>query len=205
LDNVSKQATTLADAMPADKYGWRPATGVRSVSEVYVHIAGANYLFLEIAGGHVPTDVFGTLTGDLGERAKAIIAKNGEMEKTITDQAKVSALLKQASGGDCDCRPRLVFRIAAEKPGEFASGWRAGRGEITAIARSRTTHAAASLDARPDTRRSVNCTERGGVCGPAAGCRAELEPGRQYSGRAQRRALRRCDEQAGEGYLTSSQ
>jgi uncharacterized damage-inducible protein DinB len=33
----------LAQAMPADKYTWRPAEGVRSVSEVYLHVAAANY------------------------------------------------------------------------------------------------------------------------------------------------------------------
>jgi uncharacterized damage-inducible protein DinB len=33
----------LAQAMPADKYTWRPAEGVRSVSEVYMHVAAANY------------------------------------------------------------------------------------------------------------------------------------------------------------------
>jgi uncharacterized damage-inducible protein DinB len=35
--------TRLAEAMPAEKYAWRPAEGVRSVGEVYAHIVGANY------------------------------------------------------------------------------------------------------------------------------------------------------------------
>src|SRR2546422_6490260 len=38
--------TTLfrsAEAMPAEKYSWRPGEGVRSVGEVYAHIVGANY------------------------------------------------------------------------------------------------------------------------------------------------------------------
>ena len=33
----------LAEAMPAEKYAWRPAEGVRSVGEVYAHIVSANY------------------------------------------------------------------------------------------------------------------------------------------------------------------
>lgn len=33
----------LAEATPADKLNWRPADGVRSINEVYLHIAGANY------------------------------------------------------------------------------------------------------------------------------------------------------------------
>lgn len=33
----------LAEAIPADKYNWRPAEGVRSIGEVYTHIVAANY------------------------------------------------------------------------------------------------------------------------------------------------------------------
>jgi uncharacterized damage-inducible protein DinB len=35
--------TRLAEAMPAEKYTWRPAEGVRSVGEVFTHITVANY------------------------------------------------------------------------------------------------------------------------------------------------------------------
>jgi uncharacterized damage-inducible protein DinB len=35
--------THLAEAVPAEKYSWRPAEGVRSIGEVYTHIAAANY------------------------------------------------------------------------------------------------------------------------------------------------------------------
>jgi DinB family protein len=33
----------LAEAMPAEKYTWRPAEGVRSVGEVFTHITAPNY------------------------------------------------------------------------------------------------------------------------------------------------------------------
>lgn len=33
----------LAEAVPADKYTWRPAPGVRSFSEVFLHVAGSNF------------------------------------------------------------------------------------------------------------------------------------------------------------------
>ncbi|HWY08732.1 MAG TPA: DinB family protein [Candidatus Acidoferrales bacterium] len=33
----------LAEAVPAEKFSWRPAEGVRSIGEVYAHIAAANY------------------------------------------------------------------------------------------------------------------------------------------------------------------
>ena len=43
LEDVEKKIMQLAMAMPAAKYAWRPGRGVRSVSEVYMHIAGGNY------------------------------------------------------------------------------------------------------------------------------------------------------------------
>jgi uncharacterized damage-inducible protein DinB len=54
LDEVQKKITDLAAAVPADKYAWRPAEGVRSVSEVYMHIAGANYFLATFLGVQPP-------------------------------------------------------------------------------------------------------------------------------------------------------
>lgn len=39
---VGEKFVSLAEAMPADAYGWRPEEGVRSVSEVFMHVAAAN-------------------------------------------------------------------------------------------------------------------------------------------------------------------
>jgi len=33
----------LAESVPAEKYAWKPAEGVRSIGEVYTHIVAANY------------------------------------------------------------------------------------------------------------------------------------------------------------------
>lgn len=54
--HVSDQLLALAEAIPADKYTWRPAPGVRSTSEVFMHIAGANYWMLDHAGIKLPED-----------------------------------------------------------------------------------------------------------------------------------------------------
>lgn len=37
--HVSQQLNTLAEATPPEKFAWRPAPGVRSTSEVHMHIA----------------------------------------------------------------------------------------------------------------------------------------------------------------------
>src|SRR5208282_2889611 len=46
--HVSRQLIALAEATPADKFAWRPAAGVRSTSEVYMHIAMANFYLLSV-------------------------------------------------------------------------------------------------------------------------------------------------------------
>jgi len=52
--HVSRQLITLAEAIPADKFSWRPAPGVRSVSEVCMHIALTNYYLLSVTGPKMP-------------------------------------------------------------------------------------------------------------------------------------------------------
>ncbi len=54
LNDIEKKVEDLAGAMPADKYSWRPMEGVRSVGEVYSHIAGSNYLFMSFLGVKSP-------------------------------------------------------------------------------------------------------------------------------------------------------
>jgi uncharacterized damage-inducible protein DinB len=54
--HVSRQLTALADAIPAEKYAWRPGPGVRSTGEVYMHIAGANFYLLSETGQKLPPD-----------------------------------------------------------------------------------------------------------------------------------------------------
>lgn len=55
--HVSRQLIALAEAIPADKFSWRPAPGVRSTSEVYMHIALANFYLLSFTGPKMPEGV----------------------------------------------------------------------------------------------------------------------------------------------------
>jgi len=50
LQSAQKEIVALAQAMPQEKYTWRPAEGVRSVAEVYLHITAANYGLTALAG-----------------------------------------------------------------------------------------------------------------------------------------------------------
>jgi len=56
LDDMQKKILSLAMAIPAEKYAWRPSRGVRSVSEVYMHIAGGNYTLVRFVGDHPMLD-----------------------------------------------------------------------------------------------------------------------------------------------------
>src|SRR3990170_4626668 len=56
-DFVEGRLTQLAEAMPEGTYGWRPGEGVRSVGEVYLHVAFGNYIWVTMSGGKVPEDV----------------------------------------------------------------------------------------------------------------------------------------------------
>src|SRR5271163_211547 len=55
--HVSRELVALAEATPADKFSWRPAPGVRSTSEVYMHIVDANFYLLSVTGVKMPPDI----------------------------------------------------------------------------------------------------------------------------------------------------
>jgi len=54
-DVVSKGLVQMAEHFPEDKYDYRPTPEVRSVAELILHVAHANYLFSEIAQGQKPS------------------------------------------------------------------------------------------------------------------------------------------------------
>jgi uncharacterized damage-inducible protein DinB len=78
LTDLEKKLVALAEATPQEKYGWRPAPGVRSVSEVYMHIAGGNYFLATFVGAKMPEGL------------------SRDMEKTVTEKAKVVEALKKS-------------------------------------------------------------------------------------------------------------
>ena len=54
FDVMHKKFVDLATAIPAEKYTWRPAEGVRSIGEVFLHIASANYNIPNLMGTPLP-------------------------------------------------------------------------------------------------------------------------------------------------------
>ena len=54
MDFVKGRLIQLAEAMPEDKYNWSPGEGVRTVGEVYVHAAEANFYLVTVMMGTKP-------------------------------------------------------------------------------------------------------------------------------------------------------
>ena len=79
LADLESKYVRLAEQMPADKYGWRPAEGVRSVGEVFLHVAAANY----------------GLTRRIGTPSPATFQPQG-FETSTTDKAKIVEQLKES-------------------------------------------------------------------------------------------------------------
>jgi uncharacterized damage-inducible protein DinB len=77
--HASRQLIALAEAIPPEKYSWRPASGVRSTGEVLMHIAGTNFYLLSRMGHKLPADF-----------------ESVDVEKVATDKAKVIDWLKRS-------------------------------------------------------------------------------------------------------------
>jgi len=76
--HVSNQLIALAEATPEKNFAWRPAPGVRSTSEVYMHIVTANFILLKITGSKMPPDL------------------KEDSERTVTSKAEVISWLKRS-------------------------------------------------------------------------------------------------------------
>jgi uncharacterized damage-inducible protein DinB len=94
LDDVEKKIVDLAAATPAEKYSWRPAPGVRSISEVYMHIAGGNYFLASFVGMKPPAYDEGSL--------ERISDKTRVLEELKKSFAHIRTAALRASDADLD-------------------------------------------------------------------------------------------------------
>ena len=83
IDFIESRFTQLLEAMPAKDFDWRPEEGVRSVGEVYMHAAFANYLFIKISGQMLPGDI-------------NIDMKPMDWDKTVSGKEAISRVLKRS-------------------------------------------------------------------------------------------------------------
>jgi len=104
--------TKLAEAMPAEKYSWRPGEGVRSVGEVFIHIVQANYGVAKTLGAAFPQ----------GVDPKALSAMATDKTKTVQALKDSFAHFRQAilalGDGDAD-KPIKMFGRQTTTRGAF--------------------------------------------------------------------------------------
>jgi uncharacterized damage-inducible protein DinB len=84
MADAEKKILELEGAVPSEKFEWRPAPGVRSIAEAYLHIAFSNYNMIRLATGKAPPADAGF---DLN-RAK--------WDSQTTDKAKIKAILEKS-------------------------------------------------------------------------------------------------------------
>jgi uncharacterized damage-inducible protein DinB len=119
--------TRLAEAIPAEKYTWRPAPDVRSVAEVFLHVSAANYNLYKLVGTPPPAgfDVKG-------------------FEKSTTDKAKIVATLK----GSFDHAKKAITAMPdadLEKSLDWFGGKNTERGILLFIVRHGAEHLGQSI------------------------------------------------------------
>ena len=104
--------TRLAEAVPVEKYSWRPAEGVRSIGEVYAHIVAANYGLARALGTQPPA----------GFDPKAIAAAANDKPKILQALKDSFAHFRQAiaalNDADAD-KPQKMFGQQTTVRGSF--------------------------------------------------------------------------------------
>jgi len=79
MEDAGTKLTKLAQAIPAEKYNWRPSKDARSVSEVFLHVAGGNFAIPRRLGTEPPADF-----------------NPQGFDKSITDKTKVIDMLQRS-------------------------------------------------------------------------------------------------------------
>lgn len=110
LETMQKKFVDLANAIPDDKFTWRPSPDSRSFAEVFLHVAAERYGILSLMGAKPPDGFDGkALQKSTTDRTKIVAELNKSWEfakKSINDMtnADFARLLPklgpQANAGD---------------------------------------------------------------------------------------------------------
>jgi len=99
---VERKIIGLARAVPADKYAWRPAPGVRSVGDLVMHVAADNYLFPAILG--TPADPSTGIKGDDYKTAAAFEKRQIPRDSAIAELERSFAFFRKSLGATPDAK-----------------------------------------------------------------------------------------------------
>jgi uncharacterized damage-inducible protein DinB len=116
IRDAEKKLLQLAEATPAEKFAWRPAEGVRSIGEVFMHVAGANYFFPTFWGGKIPDGVdprgFEKMGGDKAKVVETLKTSFALVTKSIEDLPDAD-LDKQINMFGNDTTVRMAVLVVA--------------------------------------------------------------------------------------------
>ena len=112
IEDAQDKLTQLAEAIPENKYGWRPNKEVRTVGEVFMHVSAANYGIPSFIGVPAPKGFdFGTYEHTL--------TKKSDVMKSLKDSfAHMEGALKAMSDEDMNA-PAEFFGMKTTKRGAF--------------------------------------------------------------------------------------
>ncbi len=94
IGQVERKLLGLARAIPEEKFGWRPGEGVRSVSEVVMHVASDNYLIPAALG--FAADPSTGIKGEDYNTAVAFEKRTVTKAQAIAELEKSFAFVKQS-------------------------------------------------------------------------------------------------------------
>jgi uncharacterized damage-inducible protein DinB len=119
FSELEQHVMALAKAIPEEKYGWRPAEGVRSFREVLLHITFGNRLLLNVADG-TPREELAKQIEENAKREGAPLTKAQVIQALTESFQSVRRALESASGGSLS-RDIDFFGTATTRRGVLAS------------------------------------------------------------------------------------
>ena len=99
FEDAAAKILSLAKALPEEKLDWRPAPGVRSFRELFLHIAYGNNLLLWLATDNPPADLFNQRVLDQQKKELEQVSKDkaiGMMAESIEAVRKQLPTLRTA-------------------------------------------------------------------------------------------------------------
>lgn len=102
IADAESKLVDLAGAIPAGKYSWRPGKDVRSVGEVYMHVAAGNFMIPTFGGYKPPEGV------DAMNLEKAALPKDRMVETLKASFDHVRKTVLSVPDADLD-RPVTMF------------------------------------------------------------------------------------------------
>jgi uncharacterized damage-inducible protein DinB len=139
LDTQNKKIISLVEALPQDKFTWRPSPDARSFAEVFLHVSGERYQILALGGATPPAGFDGkTYEKSTTDKAKIIeeLKKSGDYTQatigamTNADFAKLLPKLgPEANAGDvvyilvADCHEHMGQVVAYARENGIVPPW----------------------------------------------------------------------------------